>query len=96
MSARVIVGVILFSFVVSGLVLSNIFLLMMIGEINRERKDDKPILYFGSTFPKMLLIFREYKRSYPAGKLHIYSLVAFAIALVALIGVGLCVGIWTL
>jgi hypothetical protein len=69
------------------------FLTMIIGEINRKRQEGNVISYFGFTFPKLLRIFREYRKSYPDGKLHIYSLAAFAIAMIALISVGVCIGI---
>ncbi|MCI0550106.1 MAG: hypothetical protein L0287_04055, partial [Anaerolineae bacterium] len=73
--------------------LANMFLMMMIGEINRKRQEGNLISYFGFAFPKMLRIFREYRSSYPDGKLHIYSLATFAIAMSALISVAVCISI---
>jgi len=61
---------------------------MMIGEINRKREDGKLISYFGFTPPKTIRIFDEYRRLYPHGKLHIYALAVFALAMIALIIAG--------
>jgi hypothetical protein len=66
---------------------------MMIGEINRKRQEGNLVSYFGFTFPKILRIFREYRSSYPDGKLHIYNLTASAIAMIALIIVAVCISI---
>lgn len=89
-STRVVAGVILFCLAVSTMFLSNLFVTMMIGEINRKRQESDLISYFGFTFPKMLRIFREYRRLYSGGKLHIYALVSFAIAMISLVIVAVC------
>ena len=93
MSAIAIIGIISFCVSLTGVIWANMFLIMMIGEINRERQEGNLVSYFGFAFPKMLRIFREYRSSYPDGKLHIYSLTAFAIAVIALIIVAVCIGI---
>jgi hypothetical protein len=67
--------------------LANLFLFMMIGEINRKRQEGNLVSYFGFTFPKTQRIFVEYRALYPSSKMHIYALVAFAIAMAGLIGV---------
>lgn len=85
MSTRAIVGIVLFCTAVSAIVLANLFLTMMIGEINRKRSDDNLVSYFGFTLPKMLRIFREYRRAYPGGKLQIYCLISFAVGVIGLI-----------
>jgi len=77
----------------TGMFLANMTLIMMIGEINRKRQEGNLISYFGFTFPKLLRIFREYRSLYPDGKLRIYNLAAFAIAMSALISVGARIGI---
>jgi len=56
--------------------------------INRKKEDGRLISYFGFTPPKVLRIFAEYRRLYPNGKLHIYALTVFTIAMIALIVVG--------
>jgi tellurite resistance protein TehA-like permease len=89
MSTRVIAGIVSLCVVVTGLFLANMFLTMMIGEINRKRQDGSLVSYFAFTFPKMLRIFDEYRSSYPNGNMHIYALAAFAFAIIGLIGVGL-------
>jgi hypothetical protein len=93
MNARVITGIISFCLAVTGLFLANTLLTMMIGEINRTRQDGNLVSYFGFTFPKMLRIFGEYRSSYPTGHLHMYALAAFAVAMVALISVAVCLHI---
>ena len=89
MSARAITGVISFC-VVTGLFLANMFLTMMIAEINRKRPDGSLVSYFGFTFPKMVRIFDEYRSSYPNGKLDMYAWAAFALAIIGLISVAVC------
>ena len=74
----------------TGLVLANMLMIMMIGEINRHRQTGSLVSYFGFTFPKIVRIFDEYRSSYPNGKLHIYSLTAFVFAGIALIGFAVC------
>ena len=93
MNERVIAGIISLCFVLTGLFLANMFLMRMIGEINRKREQGNPISYFGFTFPKMLRIFGEYRHSYPGGKLHWYALGTFGLAMLALISVGVCLRI---
>lgn len=93
MSERAIAGIVSFCFVLTGLFLANMFLMMMIGEINRKRDEGNLISYFGFTFPKMLRIFGEYRRSCPCGRLHIYALGAFGLAILSLISVAVCLHI---
>ncbi|HLH33670.1 MAG TPA: hypothetical protein VKX41_03285 [Alloacidobacterium sp.] len=93
LNTRVITGVISFCIAMTGLFLANMYLTMMIGEINRKRQDGSLVSYFGFTFPKMLRIFGEYRRSYPVGRLHIYALTAFALAIIGLISVAVCLRI---
>jgi hypothetical protein len=93
MSVRAITGIISFCVAMTGLFLANMLLTMMIGEINRKRQGDDLISYFGFTFPKMLRIFREYRKSYPEGTLHIYALATFALAMIGLISVAVCLRI---
>jgi hypothetical protein len=89
----VIAGIIVFWIGLSAAFLANLFVTMMIGEINRKRQEGDPLSYFGFTFPKMLRIFREYRRLCPRGKLHIYALAFFSVAMVGLVIVGVCLHI---
>jgi hypothetical protein len=75
---------------ISGCILANMFLLMMIGEINRKKEDGKVISYFGFTPGKMVRIFKEYRSLYPNGKLHLLALASFGAAVICLIGVAVC------
>jgi len=84
MSPKVIAGIIAFCIAMSGVILANMFLTMMIGEINRKRQDGNLVSYFGFTAWKTQRIFDEYRRSYPEGKLHRYALIAFGIAVICL------------
>lgn len=93
MNSRIITGIISFCIAMTGLFLANIYLIMMVGEINRKRKDGDLVSYLGFTFPKMLRIFGEYRRSYPVGRLHIYALASFALAIIGLISVAVCLRI---
>ncbi|MFZ1973968.1 MAG: hypothetical protein WAU89_14050 [Candidatus Acidiferrales bacterium] len=93
MNPRTILGAISFCLALSGMVTANLFVTMMIGEINRKRQDGNLVSYFGFTFPKMQRIFREYRSSYPDGKLHFYALTAFAVAAICLVIVAVCLRI---
>src|SRR5207245_11206965 len=84
MSVRAITGIISLCVATTGLFLANMFLPMMIGEINRKRQEGSLVSYFGFTFPKMLRIFGDYRSSYPKGSLHIYSVAAFVLAIIGL------------
>jgi hypothetical protein len=84
MNLRLVIGIIAFCFTLSGVILANMFVIMMIGEINRKREDGKLISYFGSTPPNTMRIFEEYRRLYPKGKLHIYALGVFGLAMISL------------
>ena len=77
----------------TGVLLANMFLVMMIGEVNRKRQDGNLVSYFGFNYFKVARIFGEYRKSYPAGKTHIYALTAFAVALLGLLGVAVCLRI---
>jgi len=93
MSDRAIAGIVSFCLALTGLFLANMFLMMMIGEINRKREEGNLISYLGFTFPKMLRIFGEYRRSYPSGRLHVYALGTFGLAMLGLISVAVCLRI---
>src|SRR5260370_32737522 len=82
LSTTAIVLIILFCLAVSAIFLCNLFLTMMIGEINRKREEGNLISYFGFTPFKTLRIFKEYRSVYPKGKLHIYALVTYALDVV--------------
>lgn len=93
MNSRVIIGIICFCAAMSGLFLANMFLTMMIGEINRKRQDGNLVSYIGFSGPKVLRICSEYHRSYPDGKVLIYAIGAFSLAMIGLVGVAICLRI---
>jgi len=84
MKVWLVIGIIAFGVAMCGVISANMFMLMMIGEINRKREDGKQISYIGFTPGKTLEIFAEYRRLYPNGKLHIYSRGMFAIGVIGL------------
>jgi hypothetical protein len=93
MSGRVIAGLSSICVAATGLVAANILLTAMIGEINRKRSDENLVSYLGFTFPKVQRVVEEYRRSYPAGRLHIYTSIAFVLAIAALVAAGMALRI---
>jgi hypothetical protein len=73
--------------------MANVFQLMMITQVNRKRPKGDLVSYYGFTFPRMVRIFGEYRQSYPEGRLHIYSLTAFVVAMIGLVSFAVCFGI---
>jgi len=90
MSARAIIGIVAFCLAGTGVFVGNMLTMAMIGEINRKRREDDLVSYFGFTPQKSLMIFREYRRIYPDGKLHIYEYLALAAAIGGMITVAVC------
>jgi hypothetical protein len=64
MNLRIVIGIIAFCAALSGVILANMFVNIMIGEINRKKEDGRLISYFGFTSPKVQRIFAEYRRLY--------------------------------
>lgn len=93
MNLRLIIGILSFCLAMTGTFVGNMLGMAMIGEINRKRKNEEVMSYFGFTPSKTLQIFREYRSLYPKGRLHIYFLTAFAIVIVSMITVAFCIGI---
>jgi hypothetical protein len=92
-SIRILIGIISFCIATTGTIVANMLLIMMIGEINRKREEGNLVSYFGYTFPKILQIHREYRNLYPNGKLHIYELTSFALAMISAISLAVCLRI---
>ena len=90
MSVTVVVAIIALCLMISAGFSANMFLMMMIAEINRKRPEGDLISYFGFTLPKMLRIFREYRRLYPGGKLRIYWHISNGVAVIGVIIVFVC------
>ena len=93
MSGRAICAVVSFCVAMSGVFLANMFLTMMIGEINRKRPEGNLISYFGFTLPKLLHIFSEYRRLYPNGNLRAYALAAFAVMTIGAVVLAVSIGV---
>ena len=90
MSGRVIIGIAAFCIAGTAVFLGNMLTMIMIGEINRKRREGDLVGYFGFTPQKSRMIVREYRRHYPDGKLHIYSYLALAAAVAGMIIVAVC------
>jgi len=86
MSARAIIAIISICAVVTGGFLGTIFSMLTIEEVRRRRQDSN----LNSSFPFMrwanLQTLREYRNSCPNGKLHIYTLISYALAAIGFIG----------
>jgi hypothetical protein len=90
LSARVLIDVAAFRIAGTGVFLGNMLTMMMIGEVNRKRQESDLVSYLGFTPQKSQMIFREYRRLYPDGKLHIYSYLALAAVVSGMITVAVC------
>jgi hypothetical protein len=93
LTPRVIIGIVLMSIFMSCGVWSNMLVTMMIGEINRKRREGDLVSYFWFTFDKTMGIFDEYRRSYPDGKLRLNFWITSAVAMASLVGVAVCIGV---
>ena len=91
MNIRLIMSIVSFCLAMSGVFLGNMFMMMIIGEINRKRTDG--MSYFGFTPSKMIAIFKEYRKSYPKGRLHVYFVASFVLTVGGMAGTlfSLCV-----
>ena len=90
MSGRVITGIVAFCIAGTGVFVGNMLTMMMIGEINRKRREDDLVSYVGFTPQKARMIVREYRRFYPDGKLHIYSYLMVVAVVAGMITVAVC------
>jgi hypothetical protein len=93
MSVRVITGVVALCLAATGVFVGNMLTMVMIGEINRKKREEEIVSYFGFTPWKAQRIFGEYRRLYPNGKLHIYSYLTYACVVAGMITVAVCVRI---
>lgn len=93
LSPRLITGLLSFCLFLTGLFVANMYLTMMIGEINRKRQEGTLVSYLGFSFPKVLRIFHEYRSAYPSGKMHVFALTAFTVAMLGLVSVAVCLRI---
>ena len=87
---RVVVGISFFCLGIAAAIVSCIFTIKMIDEINRQREGENQIEYLGSTAPKMLRILREYRSLYPNGRFRHYAIASFITMMVALLGTAIC------
>jgi hypothetical protein len=85
MSVKAVVAIIAFIVAMSGAVLGNMFVIMMIAEINRKRQDGNLVSYFGYTLAKLLRVFSEYRSLYPDEKLNNYALTAILVLITGMI-----------
>ena len=90
MSVRLIIGIFAFCIAGTGVFLGNMLTMIMIGEINRTRRERDLVSYFGFTLQKSRMIVREYRRLYPDGKLHVYSYLSLVAVIAGMITVAVC------
>jgi Bacterial Ig domain len=86
MSARAIIGIISICAVGTGSFLAVTFWLLILEELDRKRPEGRRYTQLG--FPRVGTpqIVREYRHSYPDGKLHIYVLINLALAMMGMLG----------
>jgi hypothetical protein len=90
MSVRIIVGIVFYGLAMIAIFGANMITRAMIGAINRKRQDHNLMSYFWFTPSKTLQIYREYRTSYPNGRLHIYEFALAIVALVSMITMAVC------
>lgn len=89
MSARAVFGIVSFCLAMTGVFLANMTTIMMIGEINRKRKEGEQLSYFGSSF-RLTAILAEYHRHYPDGNLGVIEKAAMALAFLGMLSAAVC------
>jgi hypothetical protein len=99
MSAVEIIAIISICAMVIGSFLANMFSLLMSTELYERNQDRNFDRFTRAGWPSPMRRlpfqdFREYRDSFPNGKLHIYSLAGFALAMIGLIGLAICIGIF--
>ena len=68
------------------IILSGFVMFAIIGEVNRRIPDQQRISYLFGHFGKYLMILREYRRLYPAGRLGLCFGVSLASGFILLLG----------
>jgi hypothetical protein len=93
MNQRIVIGVIC---VALGSILSassGVVNFMIIGEINRKRPATNPHAYFGFfTLWRVIQIYKEYKESYPEGRLVTYTLTLAGFAMMCWLVLAVLIG----
>ena len=85
MSAGAIIAIIAICVMVICSFLMNMIFFMMVEAIDRQRRGESLFSDFGYIRLRLLDVFREYRSSYPNGKLHVYGLAAFAVGLIGMV-----------
>jgi|ERR1041384_179631 hypothetical protein len=85
MSAEGIIAIIAVCIYVVGLYLANMLWLLMVEEIDRRNPGLKLYEIFGFRRLRGFRGYREYREACPNGRLHIYELACFAIAMSGMI-----------
>jgi hypothetical protein len=71
-----------FGHAMTGVLVSKPSLYAMIGDINGKKPDGERISYFGFTPFKTFRISDEYRRLYPAGRLHVCMRGSFVVGMI--------------
>jgi len=81
-----------FSIFLAGCFCANLFLMMIVRELNERRQESNAVSYVGWTFPKVSRVFREYREINPTGRLAAYSLTGFGAMVLGLVGTAIALG----
>jgi len=73
-----------------GALVGSLVTLSMIEEVNRKKPDGERISDLGSTPGKISRVRDEYRRLYPAGRLHIYYWGSVALLGIGFVGSAVC------
>lgn len=84
-NAGLVAAAFLFLCATSFMILSNFLFYVMIGQINVKLPEEQRIGYFWFDFGKNARVFREYRRLYPSGYLHVFAAFFFAVAIALLL-----------
>jgi hypothetical protein len=94
MTQRLIAGLLAFGLAVIGAAVATLLMFAMIEAVNRKKLDDGQISDLGFSPFKTFRILDEYRRLYPAGRLHVYCWASFAFAMISLLGCAVCIGVF--
>jgi hypothetical protein len=92
MTTRLIIGLVSFCIAVAGVFTGNLLLIEVIGQINKLRPVTRAVPFTRTPFATMTImeILREYRRSYPASKLHIYAKTCLAVGISGFVATAAC------
>lgn len=90
MNVQFLSGIVALCVAMDGVAMSYLFIIMMIGEINRKRHDRNLVSFLVVTFPKTIRVFREYRQTYPEGRLYIYTWITTLLGFIGMLVAAVC------